>query len=56
LPGCNPYQRLKFFCHVAQVDNSKEDLARFGNKKIESKFLYISGNLQEFSVAFAEFY
>jgi hypothetical protein len=31
LPGCNPYQRFKNVCHVAQVDNSKDDLARFGN-------------------------
>ncbi len=59
LPGCNPYQRFTFFCHVAQVDNSKDDLAWFGNKKNKSKFLVAScifGDLLEFSLPFAEFY
>ncbi len=47
------------FCHVAQVDNSEDDLVRVAIKKIESKFLvasYVFGDILESSVAFAEFY
>jgi hypothetical protein len=61
-PGKSSLQSLPAFLkknHVAQVDNSKDDLVRLAIKKIESKFLvasYIFGDILEFSVAFAEFY
>jgi len=56
LPGCNPCQRFKNFCHVAQVDNSKVDLARFPfleNWRIPEKLPRKLANFLYFSETFA---